>query len=132
MSFQKQKYHSLPSKLILTSTKAYFSPSRTVEYLRSILDPSNNILPLLQQHSSEIHFVFIPDFVTIYPCSQILSSKFPASSSEHNDPSASSEGGADPSSWPISLGAQNAYPSTEYGAYTGEITPPGLKSLGCR
>ena len=79
MSFQKQKYPSLPSKLILTSTKAYFSPSRTVKFLHSILDPSDNILSLLQQHSSEIHFVFIPDFLTIYPCSQILSSKFPSS-----------------------------------------------------
>ena len=124
-------YPSLPAKLILTSTKAYFSPSHTVKYLHSILDPSNNILPLLQQYSSDIHFVFIPDFLAIYPCSHILSSKFPSSTSVSHDYSNPAEDEVDPSSWPISLGAQNAYQSTSYGAYTGEIVPSGPKSLGC-
>ncbi|KAK5278883.1 hypothetical protein LTR20_008577 [Exophiala xenobiotica] len=107
-------YPKLPPKLVLTSTKAYFSPSRTISYLNSILDPAENILPLLQQHADQILFVLIPDFLTIYPCSQILSSKFSDSSS----------------SWPIALGAQNAFSSNTYGAYTGEIVPPALSSLG--
>ncbi|KAK5265449.1 hypothetical protein LTR99_000173 [Exophiala xenobiotica] len=107
-------YPKLPPKLVLTSTKAYFSPSRTISYLNCILDPAENILPLLQQHADQILFVLIPDFLTIYPCSQILSSKFSDSSS----------------SWPIALGAQNAFSSNTYGAYTGEIVPPALSSLG--
>ena len=121
-----QKYPSLPSKLILTSTKAYFSPSRTIQYLNSILDPSNNILPLLQKHSSEVLFVLIPDFLTIYPCSQILCSNYPHSQNDDADSDT-----VDSSAWPIALGAQNTFPSTDYGAYTGEIVPPALSSLGC-
>ncbi|EXJ69107.1 triosephosphate isomerase [Cladophialophora psammophila CBS 110553] len=121
-------YPHLPSKLILTSTKAYFSPSRTLAYLASLLDPAHNILPLLQRHSSDVLFVLIPDFLTIYPCAQVLSSEFPPSSSEGG-----AGGGTrlDSSSWPIALGAQNVYPSTTYGAFTGEIVVPGIKELGC-
>ncbi|KAI1627867.1 triosephosphate isomerase [Exophiala viscosa] len=104
-------YPHLPSKLILTSTKAYFSPSRTISYLKSILDPSNNILPLLESHKSEILFVLIPDFLTLYPSSQTLTSKYE-------------------SKWPIALGAQNAHSSTNYGPFTGEIVPPALAELG--
>ncbi|ETI27427.1 hypothetical protein G647_09617 [Cladophialophora carrionii CBS 160.54] len=120
-------YPSLPSKLILTSTKAYFSPTRTITYLHSLLEPANNILPLLEKHSSQVHFVFIPDFLTIYPCSQILGSRYPSPS----DPNGNAAAGP-LASWPISLGAQNAYPSPSYGAYTGEIVPVALKSLGVR
>ncbi|KAJ9609851.1 hypothetical protein H2200_006180 [Cladophialophora chaetospira] len=127
----KPKYSPLPSKLILTSTKAYFSPARTVEYLNSILDPSNNIIHLLHEHSSQVLFVLIPDFLTIYPCSQILSSRYPSSSqNEASNPLSDSHDAVNPSSWPISLGAQNAFPSTTYGAYTGEIVPSALSSLG--
>ncbi|KIW19749.1 hypothetical protein PV08_00323 [Exophiala spinifera] len=107
-------YPKLPSKLVLTSTKAYFPPSRTLSYLKSILDPTENILPLLQKHADEVLFVLIPDFLTLYPCSEILSSRT-----------------LNPSSlWPIALGAQNCYQSTTYGAYTGEIVTPALSSLG--
>ncbi|KIW66393.1 hypothetical protein PV04_05729 [Phialophora macrospora] len=131
MSSQSQtKYPSLPSKLILTSTKAYFSPSRTITYLHSLLDPSNNILPLLEKHSAEVLFVLIPDFLTIYPCSQILGSKYP--STFNLDPGSKNPDDADPQAWPISLGAQNTFPSQSYGAYTGEIVAPALKSLGVR
>jgi triosephosphate isomerase (TIM) len=123
-------YPSLPPKLILTSTKAYFSPSRTVKYLSALLDPSSDILAPLQAHSDKVRFVLIPDFLTIYPCSQILSTKyslFTASENLSRDPEAE----ADPSTWPISLGAQNVYPNATYGAFTGEIVPAGIKSLGC-
>ncbi len=122
-----QKYPSLPSKLILTSTKAYFSPFKTINYLNSILDPANSILPLLQKHSSEVLFVLIPDFLTIHPCSQILSSKYTLS---HNATTDSDSDNADTSTWPIALGAQNTFPSTDYGAFTGEIVTPALVSLG--
>lgn len=114
-------YPTLPPKLILTSTKAYFSPSRTINYLNSILDTQNNkILSLLSSHHDQVRFVLIPDFLTIFPCSQILTTRF----STPSDSSSSS-------SWPVSLGAQNAFQSTSYGAYTGEIVPPALKELGC-
>jgi triosephosphate isomerase (TIM) len=105
-------YPSLPKTLILTSTKAYFTPERTLTYLQSLLDPSNNILPL----PSNILFGFIPDFLTLHPCSQILSS--------HSSP--------DPTSWPLTLGAQDCSPFPSYGPYTGFIVPPALASLGVR
>ncbi|KIW32940.1 uncharacterized protein PV07_04450 [Cladophialophora immunda] len=119
-------YPRLPPKLILTSTKAYFSPSRTISYLASLLAPENNILPQLERHRADVLFVLIPDFLTLYPCAQTLGAKFPAAS-----PSAQDVVDVDPSSWPIALGAQNVYPSTTYGAFTGEIVVPGIKALGC-
>ncbi|KIX02640.1 uncharacterized protein Z518_08582 [Rhinocladiella mackenziei CBS 650.93] len=129
-------YPRLPSKLILTSTKAYFSPSRTVKYLTSILDQHNGILPLLEAHRSEIQFGLIPDFLTIYPCAQILAAKYPAPPSDPNPAlqgsrTTSLSNDINPSSWPIYLGAQTAYASSTYGAFTGEIVPPALKELGC-
>jgi triosephosphate isomerase len=122
----------LPSKLILTSTKAYFAPSRTIKYLESILDPATNILPLLESHRTEILFVLIPDFLTIYPCSQILASRYPPRGDEEDGASRSEGSAVDSSSWPLALGAQNAFWSSSYGAYTGEVVPPALSSLGCR
>ncbi|KAK5047378.1 hypothetical protein LTR84_006901 [Exophiala bonariae] len=135
MSKSQSSAPRLPSKLILTSTKAYFTPSRTVEYLTSILDPATGILPLLESHRSELLFVLIPDFLTIYPCSQILSSRYPsASTSPPQDTNSDSDTNVDSTAWPLALGAQNAFQtpsSTPYGAYTGEITPAAIKSLGC-
>jgi triosephosphate isomerase (TIM) len=109
---QPISYPPLPPTLILTSTKAYFSPERTLEYLRSLLDPASNILPL----PPNILFGLIPDFLTIHPCSQTLA--------QHASP--------DPSTWPLYLGAQDVSPFPTYGAYTGFIVPPALSSLGVR
>ncbi|KIW80998.1 hypothetical protein Z517_04021 [Fonsecaea pedrosoi CBS 271.37] len=138
MSSSQPSYPRLPSKLILTSTKAYFSPSRTVKYLASLLDPANNILPLLQRHSAEVLFVLIPDFLTIYPCAQTLSAQFSSFAADTGGKDVASrppflpeDKDLDTSSWPIALGAQNVYPSTTYGAFTGEIVVPGIKQLGC-
>jgi len=120
-------YPRLPSKIILTSTKAYFSPSRTIQYLESILSPETKILPLLESHRDQVLFVLIPDFLTIYPCAKILEGRYPA------EPAAGREGpssGPSSSTWPLLLGAQNAFWSASYGAYTGEIVPSGLTSLG--
>lgn len=105
-------YPPLPPTLILTSTKAYFTPERTLQYLKSLLDPANKILPL----PSGVLFGLIPDFLTIYPCSQILAQQF----------------STDPSSWPLYLGAQDVSPFSSYGAYTGFVVPPALTSLGVR
>lgn len=105
-------YPHLPPTLILTSTKAYFTPERTLQYLQSLLDPANNILPL----PSHILFALIPDFLTIHPCSQLLT--------QRTSP--------DPSTWPLYLGAQDVSPFPTYGAYTGFVVPPALTSLGVR
>lgn len=111
MTTPTRTYPHLPSKLILTSTKAYFPPSRTLSYLTSLLDPSNGILP---PQNPDLLFALIPDFLTIYPCTQSLASQF----------------GTSPSSWPLSLGAQDCFWETQPGAYTGEIIPSSLAALG--
>ena len=108
------KYPQLPKKLILMSTKAYFSPSRSIEYLHQLLDPANGILPL---NNTDILLALIPDFIALYPCCQLLSQQ-PSSSTSH------------PRSWPLHLGAQDCFWSSEYGAYTGEIVPSALTELG--
>lgn len=107
------EYLDLPQTLILTSTKAYFSPARTLAYLESLLSPTNGILPL----PSSTLFALIPDHLTIYPCSELLSRH---TSTPHPAPSA----------WPLYLGAQDCYWESSYGAYTGCIVPPALKELG--
>ncbi|KEF59026.1 triosephosphate isomerase [Exophiala aquamarina CBS 119918] len=126
-----KKYPSLPSKIILTSTKAYFSPARTIQYLESILAPATDILPLLESHRAEMLFVLIPDFLTIYPCARILSERYAAVQQEEGATSSSSSSSSSSSAWPLLLGAQNAFWSASYGAYTGEIVPSALSSLGC-
>lgn len=98
------------------STKAYFAPQRTIEYLQTILEPSTSIIPIA---SSDVTFGVIPDFLTIYPCAQLLAQYTQSSSATQH-----------PAGWPLHLGAQDCFPSTEYGAYTGSIVPPALKSLG--
>lgn len=98
------------------STKSYFPPPRTVGYLQTVLDPASQITPRLVQ---DLLFGYIPDFLTLYPCAEILSKHC-------GTPSTTTH----PSLWPIHLGAQNCFWSNEYGAYTGEIVPPALESLG--
>lgn len=107
----RSKYPRLPSKLVLMSTKSYFSPDRTISYLKSLLDPAGKIIPLAHP---DVLFGFIPDFLSIYPCAQILS--------EHV--------GSPSTPWPLHLGAQDCFWSAEYGAFTGEVVPPALRSLG--
>lgn len=110
----KPVYPDLPNKLILMSAKAYFSPSYSTSYLESLLEPSNGVISSL---TDEILIAFIPDFLAIYPSSQILA-KHISKSSTH------------PQSWPIHLGAQDCFWSADYGAYTGEVVPAGLAELG--
>lgn len=101
----------------MMSTKAYFSPEHTISYLKTILDPSSGIIPV---PNTDVLFGLIPDFLSLYPCSQLLSehAKSQSTSSKH------------PQLWPLHLGAQDCFWSAEYGAYTGEIVPPALQSLG--
>jgi len=110
-------YPRLPPKLVLMSTKSYFSPDHTISYLKNLLNPSSGIIPI---PNSDILFGFIPDFLSLYSCAQILSehAKSSSTSSKH------------PQSWPLHLGAQDCFWSPEYGAYTGEIVPPALQSIG--
>lgn len=108
--------------MLLISTKAYFTPSHTLSYLKSLLDPSNGILPLPGPSRSPdlalppLQLALLPDFLTIYPCTDLLA---------HHAKS------ADPSSWPLLLGAQNCFWEPNPGPYTGEIVPTFLHSLGC-
>ena len=110
----KPKYPRLPSKLILMSTKAYFSPDHTISYLKRLLD---GIIPT---DDTDILFGLIPDFLSLYPCSQLLAKHAKSQSTSSNHPQ----------QWPLHLGAQDCFWSAEYGAYTGEIVPPALQSLG--
>lgn len=119
---ESDPYPSLAQTILLISTKAYFTPSHTLSYLKSILDPSNGILPQIQSASpsnespQSLQLAFLPDFLTIYPCAELLAhrSKSP-----------------EPSSWPLLLGAQQCFWEPELGPYTGEIVPSSLSSLGC-
>jgi triosephosphate isomerase (TIM) len=115
MTTPSPTYPSLPPTLLLISTKSYFPPTRTLTYLESLLTPTNAILPL----PPHILFALIPDHLTIYPCSQLLSRH---TSTPHPTPS----------SWPLLLGAQDCFPTTSYGAYTGFTVPAALSSLGVR
>lgn len=109
-------YPRLPSKLVLMSTKAYFSPDHTISYLKRLLD---GIIPESQE---DILFGLIPDFLSLYSCSEILA--------RHSREAATSKQSIHPQKWPLHLGAQDCFWSEDYGAYTGEVVPPALKSLG--
>jgi triosephosphate isomerase len=117
MSFSSpEAYPSLPSTILLISTKSYFSPKRTIAYLEDLLNPTTGILKAQYNSPSRSNLLLalIPDFLTIYPCAELLSKSNPTSSS----------------SWPISLGAQDCFWEPNFGPYTGEIVPQALKDLG--
>jgi triosephosphate isomerase (TIM) len=115
-------YPALAPNILLISTKAYFEPSQTLSYLKSLLHVTDGILPLpassrhAQSNTPPLQLVLIPDFLAIYPCAEVLAEH----SKSHN-----------PSSWPLLLGAQNCFWETNLGPYTGEIVPSSLRSLGC-
>ena len=96
----------------------YFTPARTLDYLRALLDPKNEIVR--SQNRSKLLLALIPDFLTVYPCSEILK-EF-----EAGLPKEDSDASLPP---PFLLGAQDAFWDT-LGAYTGEVSPLSLRSLG--
>ncbi|KAI9041029.1 triose-phosphate isomerase [Aspergillus affinis] len=114
----QQSYPVLPKNLLIISLKMYFTPSRTVEYLRALLAPENDIVR--PQNRSKLLLALIPDFLTIYPCNEIImdyesSATTPASSASLPPP--------------FLLGAQDCF-WEPLGAYTGEVSPQALNSMG--
>jgi triosephosphate isomerase (TIM) len=112
-------YPVLPQKLLIISLKMYFTPSRTLQYLRDLLDPQNEIV--LSKNRSKLLLALIPDFLTIYPCAEIIrewESKLPEAENE--------EGVLPP---PFLLGGQDSF-WEDLGAYTGEVSPLALREVG--
>lgn len=112
------EYPVLPRNLLIVSLKMYFTPTRTLEYLRALLDPKNEIVR--PENRSKILLALIPDFLTIYPCSEIIK-QFEGGLQKGGD-----DASLPP---PFLLGAQDAFWDT-LGAYTGEVSPLSLRSLG--
>ncbi|KAJ6122931.1 triosephosphate isomerase [Penicillium capsulatum] len=111
-------YPVLPEKLLLISLKMYFTPERTLSYLRGLLDPANEIVH--PENRQKLLLALIPDFLTIWPCADILreyETKLAGSGPRLSPP-------------PFFLGAQDCM-WEEYGAFTGEVSPAAIKSLGC-
>lgn len=113
----KQAYPVLPKNLLLISLKMYFEPSRTLEYCRALLDPKNDIVR--PENRSKLLLALIPDFLTIYPCAGIIN-EYVSSLPKDDSPSLPA---------PFLLGAQDCFWES-LGAYTGEVSPLSLSSMG--
>ncbi|KAJ6172355.1 triosephosphate isomerase [Penicillium chermesinum] len=111
-------YPVLPEKLLLISLKMYFTPDRTLDYIRGLLDPANEIVK--PANREKLLLALIPDFLTIWPCAEILREyerKLEAAGTSVSPP-------------PFFLGAQDCM-WEDSGAYTGEVSPASIKALGC-
>ncbi|PKX98907.1 triose-phosphate isomerase [Aspergillus novofumigatus IBT 16806] len=111
MATTKTTFPPLPKTLLIISLKMYFTPDRTLSYLRDLLAPPTKSLLL----------ALVPDFLTIYPCAQIIkdwAAGFKLPSDFDPEP-------------PFLLGAQDCFWEAA-GAYTGEVSPASLHSLGVR
>jgi triosephosphate isomerase len=96
---------TLPNTLLIISLKMYFAPSRTLSYLRGLLElnaNSNN------SNKKDLLLALIPDFLTIHPCAEILR-----------------EANATDS---FLLGAQDCFWES-HGPFTGEVSPLALRDL---
>lgn len=118
MASSTTTYPVLPQNLLIISLKMYFSPDRTLDYLRGLLDPSNEIVR--PQNRERLLLALIPDFLTVWPCAEIIKEyekgvEIPASA---NTPA------------PFLLGAQDCMWEAQ-GAYTGEVSPASIRALGC-
>ncbi|KAL3447527.1 triosephosphate isomerase [Aspergillus insuetus] len=113
----KQTYPVLPKKLLLISLKMYFEPSRTLDYCRALLDPKNDIVR--PENRSKLLLALIPDFLTIYPCAEIIK-EYESTLPKDDSPSLPA---------PFLLGAQDCFWES-LGAYTGEVSPLALRSIG--
>ncbi|OQD81821.1 hypothetical protein PENANT_c025G01585 [Penicillium antarcticum] len=113
------RYPILPENLLLISLKMYFTPDRTLFYLNALLNPDNEIVhPANRQ---KLLLALIPDFLTIHPCAQIIKA-YEDTLRTQNIPTTPS---------PFLLGAQDCFWESA-GAYTGEVSPTSLASLGCK
>ncbi|KZZ87254.1 triosephosphate isomerase [Ascosphaera apis ARSEF 7405] len=115
------KYPVIPDTLLIISLKMYFNPHQTLKYLKDLLDVENHVL--LPQNRDKILLALIPDFLSIWPCSQIIRSQFPESFP------APTEKPTGDRPLPFLLGAQDCF-WEDKGAYTGEISPLHLSQLG--
>lgn len=111
-------YPVLPEKLLLISLKMYFTPERTLTYLRDLLNPSNEIVH--PENRDKLLLALIPDFLTIWPCAEIIK--------EYESQLASTGVSTVPP--PFLLGAQDCFWEPQ-GAYTGEVSPASIRALGC-
>ncbi|KAI8292297.1 hypothetical protein K4K60_007897 [Colletotrichum sp. SAR11_57] len=91
-------------RLIGLSTKAYFPLQRTIDFTKEV---QSQLSSLPANTFENVDIFLIPDFVSIYPVSQLL--KF--------------------STVPIRLGAQDCH-WEDFGAYTGEVSPSVLSEAG--
>jgi triosephosphate isomerase len=121
MASTEQTYPVLPSTLLIISLKMYFTPARTLSYLRALLDPQNDIVK--PENRSKLMLALIPDFLTIYPCNEIIQN-YESSIAPQDAKTASST--LPPQ---FLLGAQDCFWESQ-GAYTGEVSPLALRSMG--
>ncbi|KAL2857524.1 triosephosphate isomerase [Aspergillus pseudodeflectus] len=112
-----QTYPVLPKNLLLISLKMYFEPSRTLDYCRALLDPKNDIVR--PENRSKLLLALIPDFLTIYPCAEIIK-EYESTLPKDDSPSLPA---------PFLLGAQDCFWES-LGPYTGEVSPLALRSMG--
>ncbi|KAF4766236.1 hypothetical protein N7455_005302 [Penicillium solitum] len=113
-------YPILPEKLLLISLKMYFTPDQTLTYLRDLLNPTNEIVH--PANKDKLLLALIPDFLTIWPCAQILK--------EYETNLTTTTTGTPNSTPPFLLGAQDCFWESQ-GAYTGEVSPASIRALGC-
>ena len=66
----------LPKTLLIISLKMYFPPSRTLSYLRSLLDLTSSSSSD-DNDNDNLLLALIPDFLTIHPCAQLLQAANP-------------------------------------------------------
>ncbi|PYH90806.1 Triosephosphate isomerase [Aspergillus ellipticus CBS 707.79] len=110
-------YPVLPKNLLIISLKMYFTPTRTLDYCRALLTPENDIVR--PENRAKLLLALIPDFLTIYPCADIIKD-WEATLPPDNTPSLPA---------PFLLGAQDCF-WEPLGAYTGEVSPQALRSMG--
>ncbi|KAI5290633.1 hypothetical protein KEM54_000948 [Ascosphaera aggregata] len=124
------KYPVLAETLLLISLKMYFPPIRTVAYLKELLEAENHVL--LPQNRDKVLIALISDFLSIWPCAQIIKNRFPE---VQQPPVEAGEAGkeamkeGEEKPLPFMLGAQDCF-WEDQGAYTGEISPLHLRQLG--
>ena len=106
----------LPANLLIISLKLYFTPTRTLNYLRDLLDPKNDIIR--PENRSRVLLALIPDFITVYPCVEIVNNHFSRNDEKEKDDYP-----------PFLVGAQDCF-WEDLGAYTGEVSPLALHQVG--